>query len=276
MFVTRNVVTQQEVIAAIKKLAEKLERRPTLPEVCREMRVSAMRVRRLFGGVYSRAVNASGLAPSGWLSMVELFQDFVRVVRKMGRVPALYEYECESQYSVKPLRRRLGKWANVAPGMLQFGDSRQLWTGSEDIRELLQRYLEDIGWRSTEQKESPLTLREVDLDVLYAEPMHMDPMAMVPENELGVVFLFGVMARELGFVVIKLKAGFPDCEAFRRLPNGKWQRVKIEFEYQSKNFLLHKHDPSGCNMIVCWEHDWKECPLEVLELRKVLRGEPGA
>jgi len=24
----------------------------------------------------------------------------------------------------------------------------------------------------------------------------------------------------------------------------------------------------GCDMIICWKHNWPECPLEVLELRK--------
>jgi hypothetical protein len=24
----------------------------------------------------------------------------------------------------------------------------------------------------------------------------------------------------------------------------------------------------GCELLVCWENDWQECPLEVIELRK--------
>jgi hypothetical protein len=30
------------------------------------------------------------------------------------------------------------------------------------------------------------------------------------------------------------------------------------------------HDLKGCDMIVCWEHNWPECPLEVLELKQYL------
>ena len=30
-----------------------------------------------------------------------------------------------------------------------------------------------------------------------------------------------------------------------------------------------KVSPNGCELIVCWKHNWKECPLEVIELRKV-------
>lgn len=36
----------------------------------------------------------------------------------------------------------------------------------------------------------------------------------------------------------------PDCEALRRMDNGRMQRVLIEFEFESKNFLDHMHDPS--------------------------------
>jgi hypothetical protein len=29
---------------------------------------------------------------------------------------------------------------------------------------------------------------------------------------------------------------------------------------------------NDCDMIVCWEHNWPECPLEVIELKTVMRG----
>jgi hypothetical protein len=31
------------------------------------------------------------------------------------------------------------------------------------------------------------------------------------------------------------------------------------------------HDLKGCDMIVCWEHNWPECPLEVLELKSLVK-----
>jgi hypothetical protein len=53
-----------------------------------------------------------------------------------------------------------------------------------------------------------------------------------------------------------------------------WQRVRIEFEFESRNFLKHRHKKDGCDMIICWRHNWPECPsnIEVLELSKVLEG----
>jgi hypothetical protein len=96
-------------------------------------------------------------------------------------------------------------------------------------------------------------------------------MTNAPMNELGVVLLFGMVAGDLGFQVELVQGRFPDCEAKREVAPGKWQRSRIEFEYESKNFLLHGHDPKGCDVIVCWRHNWKECPeeIEVIELCRI-------
>ena len=51
------------------------------------------------------------------------------------------------------------------------------------------------------------------------------------------------------------------------MEGGRLERVKIEFEFESRNFLLHMHEPNKADMIVCWRHNWEECPLEVVELR---------
>jgi len=51
--------------------------------------------------------------------------------------------------------------------------------------------------------------------VVYGEPLGLAAMAHAPTNELGVLFLFGIMAAELGFRFERLQAAFPDCEAKR-------------------------------------------------------------
>ena len=103
-------------------------------------------------------------------------------------------------------------------------------------------------------------------------PLHHFPLTNAPSNEAGVVALFCMIAPELGFQIEAIQSAFPDCEARRQVRPGKWQRVWIEFEYESRNFALHHHDPSKCDMIVCWRHNWNKCPegIEVLELRKVV------
>jgi hypothetical protein len=108
---------------------------------------------------------------------------------------------------------------------------------------------------------------------VMGRPFDLSPLTNAPVNELGVVFLFGILAAELGFQVESLQGNFPDCEARREVQPGRWQRQRIEFEYESKNFERHGHDPRQCDVIVCWRHNWKECPegLEVVELGKIVR-----
>jgi hypothetical protein len=107
----------------------------------------------------------------------------------------------------------------------------------------------------------------------YGDPIDFRGLRHEPVNEQGVVFLFGMVARELGYLVEAVQTGYPDCEAKRQIGPGKWQRVRIEFEYESRNFRDHGHPVDGCDIIVCWRHNWQDCPqnLEVLELRTVIK-----
>jgi hypothetical protein len=107
---------------------------------------------------------------------------------------------------------------------------------------------------------------------VMGEPFDRRPMTNAPVNELGVMVLFGMVAAGLGLQVESVQGKFPDCIAKRQVAPGKWQYLRIEFEYESKNFKLHGHDPKGCDMIVCWKHNWKDVPdnIEVIELCRLI------
>lgn len=107
--------------------------------------------------------------------------------------------------------------------------------------------------------------------VFLGEPLNFRGLQHAPINEQGVVFLFGMVCKEFGYLIEAVQTGFPDCEGKRRVDNQRWQRVRIEFEFKSSNFLKHGHNAELCDLIVCWEHDWRNCPLEVLELRKEIQ-----
>ena len=98
-------------------------------------------------------------------------------------------------------------------------------------------------------------------------------LAHEPVNEMGVILLFGMVAQQLGFIVESVQAGFPDCEARMEMQPGRWQRVRIEFEYESRSFRQHNHDAEQCDLIICWRHNWKGCPpkLQVLELSRMMK-----
>ena len=108
---------------------------------------------------------------------------------------------------------------------------------------------------------------------LLGAPMHTARLTHEPVNEMGVSMLFAMMARDLGFIIESVQAPFPDCRAKMEVMPGRWQDVRIEFEKDSRSFAEHGHDPKGCDLIVCWRHNWQGCPKEmmVLELRKAIR-----
>jgi len=95
------------------------------------------------------------------------------------------------------------------------------------------------------------------------------PLQYAPRNELGVVFLFGHVAKRLQFRIEEIRAGFPDCIAYRHAGECE-KRVRIEFEFRSSSFRAHRHDAKKCDCIVCWHHDWPDVPdrIEVIELKK--------
>lgn len=93
-----------------------------------------------------------------------------------------------------------------------------------------------------------------------------------PVNELGVVALFAKVCEELGFIIEETRAEYPDYIARQQIKRG-WERIAIEFEYRSTNFLRHGHDPALCDLIVCWEHDWLGSPIRVLSLKEYVAGQ---
>ena len=72
-----------------------------------------------------------------------------------------------------------------------------------------------------------------------------------PTNEQGVVALFSMIVRDLGMYIENIGKGYPDCVVCKS--NGStWERLMVEFEFASDNFRVHGHDPSRCDLIVCW------------------------
>lgn len=100
-------------------------------------------------------------------------------------------------------------------------------------------------------------------------PLKNAPLQYAPENELGVVFLFSKIAKKRQFRIEKIRAGYPDCIAYR-YTGDRQKRVRIEFELRSSNFKAHRHDVKKCDCIVCWHDDWPDAPrrLEIIALER--------
>jgi hypothetical protein len=297
----KKTMTKQQIIDAVRECAEKLGHTPSHVELMMHASVSRKTVRRHFSnyGALLAECNLSGTGSGYKAPMEDVFRDWARLVRALKKVPTIAEYELESQYSVRPLVTRFGTWKQVPFGLKLYAEEQGLaeeWKdvlaivevreeqnkalgalkrvqGPDNVRRArrfaarqansgLKRAMEQVGVGGPDDVNSSKLQR-----VVYGTPMRPCPLVCGPVNEQGVVFLFGAMAEKLGFVVLRIQTEFPDCEALMQVEEDRWERVRIEFEYESRNFLKHMHEVSGCDMIVCWRHNWPECPMEVVELR---------
>lgn len=115
-------------------------------------------------------------------------------------------------------------------------------------------------------------LRRVKHRSVVGRLINFRGLVYAPVNENGVIFLFGRVAQDLNMYVETIRPGYPDCIAKRFIGKGKWEEVRIEFEYRSSDFERHGHHPADCDAIVCWVHDWARCPdrIEVIELQTLV------
>ncbi len=302
-------MSKEELMETIKSCAERLGRAPTQGELASMHGMQKRVIRREFG-TYTSALQACGLERADCcrpITMAALFRDWAGIVRRTGKIPTLAEYSMLGEYSYGPMLQRFSKWAWVARGMKEFAEKEGLATEWEDVLAKVSLYYEQPSVRRWDDLAQVQKLRQSsamssahgsargleltaaggiqfgaawtvgkELPPLmtdrpsYGWPMVYSPMAHAPVNEMGVVYLFGAMAHELGFMVMRIQSEYPDCEAMRLMEGGRCQLVKIEFEWESVNFLRHLHDAKECDLIVCWKHNWKECPLEVIELSKCI------
>lgn len=110
---------------------------------------------------------------------------------------------------------------------------------------------------------------------ISGEPINFRGMVYAPLNEAGVVLLFSKVMDDLGIIYESSPISGFDMVGRIRTEQG-FELKHFEFEYKSSNFKTHKHDASTVDYLVCWEHDWADCPkaLEVLELRQIIRDLP--
>jgi hypothetical protein len=242
-------------------------------------RISQYHIYRHFpDGGWSEVVRLAGLNQHPLhheaVSDEDLLREFHSVASRMGRVPTWHQLGSRASFSPDTFRKRFG-------GLSGMRERYRVWLEQHEPHSPLLAEL-----RSNPAVRNAPTSGESELHqgrtirwpkragTQYGPPMSFRGLRHAPVNEQGVVYLFGMVSDELGFLVEAVHGAFPDCIAKRAIDGkgDRWQQVLIEFEYRSSNFREHNHDPSACDVIVCWDHDWPDCPLEVIELRTVIRG----
>jgi hypothetical protein len=265
--------SKEEIIAAIQERAAELGRPPKRGELIKILPITASGIARLFGS-YRNALWECGMEREGCgipVKLDRLFDDWARIVRAVQKIPTVAEYGMRSAYGNSTLRERYGSWSLVPAEMVKYARENGLEPEWADVLEMAEKYNPPAPTkRVAPQRRSGCGSKSRILSdrPVYGAAMLPQPMCFAPVNEMGVVFLFGAIGSKLGFIVTYVGTQYPDIEAFREVAPGRWQRVRIEAEYLSRNFLQHFHDPEGCDLIVCWENNWPEAPMEVIELKE--------
>lgn len=273
---SKNAPTPDEIAAAIKDVAAVLGRRPARSEFISRSGVTEYQILSHFES-WNAAVRAAGFDPDETNLRAddqELLTDWAALVRTHRRIPTRHQYRREGSFSPGVFDRHFGAWSGLPAVFKSFAQGRPEWA---DVVALLPVAAEPAVESARGQPPHPdgtgRNYAKLDGRPTYGDPIDFRGLRHAPVNEDGVVFLFGMVARELGYLVEAVQAGFPDCEAKRQIGPGQWQRIRIEFEYESRNFRDHGHPVDGCDVIICWRHNWLECPprLEVVELESVIR-----
>jgi hypothetical protein len=271
-FLWEVAVSGDEVIAIIQQCAKDIGHVPSLLELLKISPVRRHAIRANFVS-YREALAQSGLERRGTyrLDLGSLFIDWAGVVRELGKIPTLGEYEIHAKYSCRPFLRHYGGWGHVPAGMLEYAREKELEAAWKDVLDMVVEHLQNApgqpGSTGSTASRFMRPRRATDGPVYGPPMMTASPLVYAPTNEAGVMVLFGAVAREQGFAITRMQAAFPDCEAMQEIEPERWVPKKIELEWESRNFLVHGHPVDGADLIVCWKHNWPECPLEVLELK---------
>lgn len=227
-------------------------------------RVSSGLIKKRFGS-WNIALEKAGLKITKRMNVSDedIFSEIGRIWNILNHRPSQDEFDKLSIYSVPLLKLRFGSYLKTIDKFTKSNEN--VSSSTKDNK--------DVGDAT---KPTKLIISQVSNNKpgrKYGGFINFRGMQHTPLNELGVVFLFGMMAKELGFIVESINKNFPDCEAKKEKvgKSGKYyEKVSIEFEYQSGNFLKHKHDTCRCNLIVCWKNNWPDCPIEVIELKEII------
>lgn len=225
---------------------------------------------------WNEAIKIAGLIPTDTSKIGddELFQEMKEVFIKCNGICSQMKFDKECKFSIKVYRKRFGRWNGILSAFKKWIED----TG-EEVPFLNQLKLKDkiSSKKSNNFQLEKSPVKQIQRETLgvaaYGPFLNFRGLQHAPINEQGVVFLFGMVCFELGFAVEAIRTAYPDCEAKRKVKGRHtgWERISIEFEYKSSNFKEQGHDPSKCDLLVCWQHDWTDCPIEVLELKSKIK-----
>lgn len=306
---------KQLILDSLAAIARGAGRPPSRSEFASISEISEHSVSQFFPS-WNAALRAAGLPPYTLnlrLEDHELLEDWGYAVRRNGSIPPRRTYRHLGKFDHRTFERRFGPWSQLPEVFRNFAQGKPEWADvlallsapapkpspkhlpnrspnsvpSSASNPAIAQALPPVRFSPSNKDRAPnqqspstpsskVRYQPLDHRPTYGQPMDFRGLRHEPVNEQGVVLLFGMVAKELGYIVEAVQSGFPDCEAKRQISPQRWQRVHLEFEFESRNFRDHGHSLTGCDVIVCWRHNWPDCPphLEILELSSLIKSLP--
>src|SRR5215471_14267941 len=130
-------------------------------------------------------------------SKQQIVDSIAAVARILGRAPTQVEFVSRAKISRHTVLKAFRTWNEaVQAAGLRPHRAEMPTKGTETQRS----WVRGAGKRAT-----------------YGAPLDFSGLRNEPVNEQGVVLLFGMLAKKLGYVIEAIQTGFPDCEAKRRI-----------------------------------------------------------
>ena len=227
---------------------------------------------RVFGS-WNAALEASGLEMSPnfirEVPLQTLADEFLRVSNQLGRIPTIRQLTRRSRY----VSHTFGSGKPGGYGGFKRRAIEHLLSGGARIAPAVRDAFDAERARLVSEVSASLPAAIQDTPHRQGRTLNFRAFAYAPTCEHDVVQMFGSVAAELGFEIVGNRSAFPDCEARRAqgFARETFAKCLIEYEFSSSDYRRHKHPPTGCDLVVCWIHDWDDCPIEVLELQAEIR-----
>jgi hypothetical protein len=179
---------------------------------------------------WREAVRAAGLTPDMTNVRLDdsvLLEDWGRLVRELRQIPTRHQYRSHGNYSPGVFDGHFGPWSGIPIKFRLFAEAMPEWNDVIALLPVTTAPQKPADAEMIVEHDRSPTFSDHSFHAklggrpTYGSPIDFRGLRHEPVNEQGVVFLFGMLARELGYAVEAVQTGYPDCEAKRQIDVGK-------------------------------------------------------
>lgn len=199
-------------------------------------------------GRWSEALKYVGLKPNDFqnpprhniIDEKDLIDEFIRVANIENKIPALQFFRANAKYSWTPYKTKWGSWRNA-------------------VNYIVDNYSKRLNFEPV--------IKEINKQEVKRKKLGIDcAMIYEPINEYETVVLFGLLAKELGYKIIKIQSDFPDG-----VIEKDGSQINVEFEFLTSNYIQHGHPLDFNGICICWRKDCDLKNIEILSIEEFIR-----